>query len=96
MNRKLNRQVDPFVALRPQLAQAVHTSMKQPPFVIDSPRANTILAAMLVTCEIRGWPVYAIHVRTSHIHAVLESLESPERMLNDLKTYASRKLNELE
>ena len=95
VNRKLNRHVDPFVALSPQLVHAVHSAMNQTPYVIDSPRANAILAAMLATCEFRGWHVYTIHVRTNHIHAVLEGLTTPERMLNDLKAYASRKLNEL-
>ena len=95
VNGKRNRQVDPFVALSPQLSQAVRTSMKQPQYVMDSQRANAVLAAMRETCEFRGWRVYAIHVRTNHVHAVLEGLATPERMLNDLKAYASRKLNEM-
>ena len=50
---------------------------------------------MLETCAFRAWHVYAIHVRTNHIHAVLGGDAKPERMLTDLKAYASRKLNEL-
>lgn len=93
VNRKLNRHVDPFVGLSPQLAQAVRSAMNQTAYVIDLPRAKAILATMLLTCEFRGWHVDAIHVRTNHVHAVLEGQEGPERMLNDLKAYASRKLN---
>lgn len=49
---------------------------------------------MLETCEYRQWQVHAIHVRTNHVHAVIAAQESPERILNDLKAYATRKLKQ--
>ena len=65
------------------------------PYAIDLLRARTILSTMLETCSFRGWHVHAIHIRTNHIHAVLDSHDRPERIMTDLKAYASRKLNEL-
>jgi hypothetical protein len=32
-------------------------------------------------------------VRTNHVHVVVRALTTPERIMNDLKAYASRKLN---
>ena len=95
VNRKFNRQRDPFVEWSPHLFEACSESMSQSAYVIDRRRAQTILAAMLETCEFRGWHVYSVHVRTNHVHAVLGGDAEPERMLTDLKAYASRKLNEL-
>ena len=37
----------------------------------------------------------AAHVRTNHVHVVLEAEMPPERLMNDLKSYASRCLNQL-
>jgi REP element-mobilizing transposase RayT len=31
----------------------------------------------------------------NHVHAVVQSETSPERVMNDLKSFASRRLNEL-
>ena len=35
-----------------------------------------------------------MHVRTNHVHVVVEAPVTPERVLIELKAYASRKLNE--
>ena len=95
VNRKKNRHTDPFVEVDPHLAESVHRSISQRPYVLDLQRANAVLGAMLETCEFRGWFIYAIHVRTNHAHAVLEGKAAPEKILNDLKSYASRRLNQL-
>jgi len=36
----------------------------------------------------------AAHVRTNHIHAIVDAEVKPERIMNDLKSYASRCLNQ--
>lgn len=36
----------------------------------------------------------ATHVRTNHVHVVAEAGVKPERIMNDLKSYASRSLNQ--
>jgi len=37
----------------------------------------------------------AAHVRSNHLHVVVEAEVPPERIMNDLKSYASRCLNRL-
>jgi REP element-mobilizing transposase RayT len=37
----------------------------------------------------------AAHVRTNHVHAVVESEVRPEKVMNAFKSYASRGLNRL-
>ncbi len=36
-----------------------------------------------------------MHVRTNQVHAVVEAEVSPEKVMNDFKSYASRNLNRL-
>lgn len=44
-------------------------------------------------CWNHGWTLLAAHVRTNHVHLVVETDVRPERVMNDLKSYASRCLN---
>lgn len=38
----------------------------------------------------------AVHVRTNHVHVVVEAEHvSPEKVMNDFKSYATRRLNQL-
>ena len=48
----------------------------------------------MVAC--RGWVLIAAHVRTNHVHIVAEAHARPEKVMNDVKSYASRSLNELD
>jgi REP element-mobilizing transposase RayT len=65
----------------------------EPPYLLDAPRREVTLRAI---CEIAGrkqWALHAVHVRSNHVHVVLTADGVPERVLNDLKTAASRRLN---
>jgi REP element-mobilizing transposase RayT len=43
----------------------------------------------------RGWWVHAVNVRESHVHVVVTAAGvSPERVMNDLKAYGTRRLRE--
>jgi REP element-mobilizing transposase RayT len=67
--------------------------MDQPPYLLDAPRRALVLRALRETCACRNWMLLAAHVRSSHVHVVLDSPESPEKALCTFKAYASRALN---
>ena len=69
--------------------------MNQPPYAMDRSRREAVLAAVLERCSDRHWRLLAAHVRTNHVHIVVEAEVRPERIMNDLKSYASRCLNRL-
>src|SRR6266568_6203472 len=69
--------------------------MDQPPYRMDRIRREAVLAALLERCSLRHWNLLAAHVRSSHVHIVIEAETRPERVMNDLKSYASRCLNRL-
>mgnify|MGYP000055549179 CR=1 FL=1 len=37
----------------------------------------------------------AVHVRSNHVHMIVEAETQPERIMNEFKSYASRELNQL-
>jgi REP element-mobilizing transposase RayT len=62
-----------------------------------------VLDAIGEACVSRGWTLWAAHVRENHVHAVVaagvpsghdrELSAAPERVMTDLKAFASKKLN---
>jgi len=69
--------------------------MEQPAYSMDQTRRAAVLASMLERCSDNRWDLLAAHVRTNHVHVVIEAEDRPERIMNDLKSYASRYLNQL-
>jgi len=67
--------------------------MHQPPYTLDQEARSAVLEALREVCLHRGWGLLAAHVRTNHVHAILEAEVQPERVMNALKSYASRALN---
>src|SRR5208282_4638236 len=69
--------------------------MDQAPYVLNEPGRNVVLDAIRKVCLHRPWTLLAAHVRTNHIHVVVEADAKPEKVMNAFKSYASRRLNEV-
>jgi REP element-mobilizing transposase RayT len=67
--------------------------MKQAPYLLATSKSRTIvLTAIANVCEFRGWFLYALHVRTNHVHGVVGATVPPSQILQQWKAYASRLL----
>jgi hypothetical protein len=60
--------------------------MDQSSYSMDGKRREAVLASLLDHCFHRNWKVLAAHVRTNHVHIVVEGEAQPERIMNDLKS----------
>jgi REP element-mobilizing transposase RayT len=69
--------------------------MDQPQYSLDRKSREAVLASVLERCSQHHWNLLAAHVRTNHVHIVVEAGVRPERIMNDLKSYASRCLNQM-
>jgi REP element-mobilizing transposase RayT len=69
--------------------------MRQAPYLLDAENRAVVLVALREVCAHRGWLLLAAHVRSNHVHVVVESESPPEKVMNDFKSYASRSLNRL-
>ena len=69
--------------------------MDQFPYHLDPIRREAVLEAIQEVCTHRGWRLLAAHVRSNHVHTVVEAEIPPERVMSDFKTYASRRLNRM-
>ena len=59
---------------------------------LDEDRRRAVQDAIIEVCEHRGWSLLALHVRPEHVHVVVAADTTPERVMNDLKAYGTRKL----
>jgi REP element-mobilizing transposase RayT len=69
--------------------------MDQSPYHLDCIRRDAVLQAIQSVCVHRGWNLLAAHVRSNHVHTVVEAEDPPERVMSDFKAYASRHLNRM-
>ena len=83
----------PFLPPQANWVRADGQSMRQERFELDSPDRGVVLQAIREVCRHRGWTLLAVHVRSTHVHLVLIATDKAERILNDIKAYASRALN---
>ncbi|MEN8126863.1 MAG: transposase [Planctomycetota bacterium] len=67
-------------------------NLKDVPFVLNKNHRRCALKSIKETCEYRGWVLHAVHVRSNHVHIVVSSETIPEKVLGDLKAYATRGL----
>jgi len=67
--------------------------MLQEPYLMGHADRIAALTAVQQHCAYRGWKLWAAHVRSTHVHVIVEAEVRPERIMNELKSYASRELN---
>src|SRR4051794_23299374 len=79
----------------PERVAVMRKQMDQVPYLLDKDRRVTVLNALREVCFHRGWSFWAAHVRTNHVHAVVEADVPPEKVMHAFKSYASRSLNRL-
>jgi REP element-mobilizing transposase RayT len=79
----------------PQRAKTERRLMDQAPYFLDRASRETVLGALVQVCVHRRWNLLAAHIRTNHVHVIVEAGDRPEKVMNDFKSYTSRNLNRL-
>lgn len=78
----------------PLLEESSRGAMKQPVVELEAERRFVVDATIREVCEHRGWQLHAIQVRATHVHVVVTAVQTPERVMNDLKAYCTRRMRE--
>ncbi len=84
----------PFVDPSEARNAAKKAQMNDLPYGMDHPQREVVLATIREVCAYRKWRLLAVHVRSTHVHLVVEADAEPEKIMGDLKAYASRCLSE--
>ncbi len=94
VDREHNVLGTPFLAANPAVETANRLRLRQEAYVLDEPRRGVVLQTIRDVAKHRGWKLWAAHVRSNHIHVVVTARQKPEKVMSDLKAWASRRLRE--
>jgi REP element-mobilizing transposase RayT len=83
-----------FLSPNRALFKSERKEMKQAPYQLGGRQRLEVLQTLQSVCIYRGWLLLAAHVRSSHVHLIVSADEAPEKVMNDIKAYASRALNQ--
>ncbi len=70
--------------------------LRHSPVKLESQQRLIVHRTIQEVCQNRGWRLHAVNVRTNHIHVVVTANRSGKRVLNDFKSYATRRMKEAE
>jgi|GEM_PF-204191 len=94
VDRRHNVFATSVIESHPGYESSERARMDQPAYELDATRRGLILKAIQDVCAHRGWWLFTVHVRTTHVHVIVQAGDPPEKVMNDFKTYASRALNQ--
>ena len=63
--------------------------MAEPEFILNPQDRNLVLHSIMATCADRGWHLFCLHIRTNHVHAILQTDVPIDRALIYLKARAT-------
>jgi REP element-mobilizing transposase RayT len=95
VDRNHNRYGSPFAEADPERLASQVRLMDQPPYQLDQARREAALEGMADRCARHDWRMLAAHIRTNHVHIVIQGEDTPEFIMTQLKAAASQRLNEL-
>jgi REP element-mobilizing transposase RayT len=94
VDRQHNAPGEPFLPADAELERARRKSMRQEAYSLDGARRAVVLRTILEVAAHRRWQLWAVHVRTNHVHIVVTAADKPEKVMANFKSWASRRLRE--
>ncbi len=80
------------LAPNPNRKTVMEERLKHTPFIFSDILRACVEQSIKQTCEIRGYELLAVNVRTNNVHAVVSAQIKPESISNGFKSHATREL----
>lgn len=77
-----------------KLHQSVQSQLKHPTVVLDAIQRKIVLETICRHCILKNWNLLAAHVRTNHVHLLVQSNETAEKVMQDIKAWCTRRLRQ--
>jgi len=72
----------------------VRSELRYEPVQLDASQRTVVSETIRKHCDLRQWTIHALNVRSNHIHLVAAADAAPEKVMSQLKSWCSRRLNE--
>ena len=66
--------------------------LKAPPFLLGEQAREIVESSIKEVCRVRGYLLFALNVRTNHVHSVVSNSGKPERIMDSFKAYSTKAL----
>ncbi|MBL8182551.1 MAG: transposase [Blastocatellia bacterium] len=86
-----NKVIEPNVPFE----DSMRDEMVEDSLFLDRRQRKEVETAIKELCKARGYTLYAINVRSNHVHVVVGVAGKPERVADAFKAFATRRLREL-
>jgi REP element-mobilizing transposase RayT len=94
VDRAHNRPGTPWLPPDADRERHMRSALRQEPCVLDPARRAVVLRTIREVAAHRAWALWAVHVRSNHVHVVMTAACEPEKVMADLKAWCSRRLRE--
>lgn len=94
VSREQNRPGTTFVAPSRAMVEQDAKRLKHVPIVLNEVQRRCVDSTIRAHAEYRRWQLHAVNVRTNHVHVVCTGALSPERMMGEFKSWATRSLRQ--
>ena len=74
VDRHENTYGAPLICPNPQWESHNRQALTREPVTLGDERRRAVRDAIRETCKFRGWALFAVNVRTNHVHAVVSAL----------------------
>lgn len=94
IDRFHNRYKSPYLPASKTWHDYNQQRLRVEPLILKAEHRKLIEKAIRETCDIRKWSLYAINVRTNHVHTVINANRDAGLVRNAFKANATRELRE--
>ena len=94
IHRRANHFGDRTASAHPGREKYARQELKHASVLLTEHQRLVVEGANQETAEHAGWTVIGQSARTNHVHVVISTLCEPERAMNSLKSWATRRLRE--
>ncbi len=92
--RNFNRYGTPDMPGNTKLAKDEKLELRHAAITLDKSQRVVVEDAIREVCEHRKYGLFAVNVRTNHVHSVVTASCKPEHVMDTFKAYATRRLRE--
>jgi REP element-mobilizing transposase RayT len=92
VDRQHNAFGTPLVSADLGREHSARASMSQDAHVMTSAERKLVCDAIVSLATEKSWQLWAVHVRTNHVHLVITADREPGRLMSDIKARATREL----
>jgi REP element-mobilizing transposase RayT len=89
-----NRWLEPKIKCFPGLAGHEQAGISHPPAALSGKARFHVEETIRTTCALRAWHVHAVNAQPDHVHTAISAGCKPEKVMNALKPWATRRLRE--